>query len=57
MLPATFLFDGAGKLHYFWGGEAFEKEVVPIVDRLLAGENVDGETRFDLAPGQTSTPR
>ena len=57
MLPASFLFDGAGKLRYFWGGEAFEGEIVPIVEGLLAGKNIDGEARFDLAPGQTSDPR
>jgi thiol-disulfide isomerase/thioredoxin len=50
MLPASFLFDGAGKLRYFWGGEAFENEVVPIVEGLLAGKSIDGEARFDVAP-------
>jgi len=56
MLPASFLFDGTGKVRYFWGGEAYEKEIVPILEGLLAGKNIDGETRFDLAPGQTSDP-
>ena len=50
MLPATFLFDGTGKLRYFWGGEAFENEVVPIVEGLLEGIAIDGEKRFDVAP-------
>jgi thiol-disulfide isomerase/thioredoxin len=54
MLPASFLFDATGKLRYFWGGEAYEKELVPIVEGLLAGKAIDGETRFDLAPGQTT---
>jgi thiol-disulfide isomerase/thioredoxin len=57
MLPASFLFDGTGKLRYFWGGEAYEPEVVPIVEGFLAGKTIDGETRFDLAPGQTSEAR
>jgi thiol-disulfide isomerase/thioredoxin len=57
MLPASFLFDGAGKLRYFWGGEAFEAELTPIVEGLLAGKPIDGEARFDLAPGQTSESR
>lgn len=57
MLPATFLFDGAGKLRYFWGGEAYEREVVPVLDGLLAGRNIDGEANFGLAPGQTTVPR
>ena len=50
MLPASFLFDATGKLRYFWGGEAFESEMVPIVEGLLAGKAIDGESRFDVAP-------
>jgi thiol-disulfide isomerase/thioredoxin len=50
MLPATFLFDETAKLRYFWGGEAFETEMVPIVEGLLAGKAIDGESRFDVAP-------
>jgi thiol-disulfide isomerase/thioredoxin len=50
MLPASFLFDEKGKLRYFWGGEAFEKEMLPIVEGLLAGKRIDGESRFDVAP-------
>jgi peroxiredoxin len=50
MLPASFLFDETGKLRYFWGGEAFETEMVPIVEGLLAGKAIDGESRFDVAP-------
>ena len=50
MLPASFLFDETGKLRYFWGGEAFEKELVPVIEGLLAGKRIDGETRFDIAP-------
>jgi thiol-disulfide isomerase/thioredoxin len=50
MLPASFLFDGTGKLRYFWGGEAFESEIMPIVEGLLAGRPIDGESRFDVAP-------
>jgi hypothetical protein len=30
MPPASFLFDETGKLRYFWGGEAFESEIVPV---------------------------
>jgi thiol-disulfide isomerase/thioredoxin len=51
MLPATFLFDTAGKLHYFWGGPMLEGEIVPLLRRYLAGENIDGEADFALAPG------
>jgi thiol-disulfide isomerase/thioredoxin len=50
MLPASFLFDDKAKLRYFWGGEAFESEVVPIVEGLLAGKPIDGESRFDIGP-------
>jgi thiol-disulfide isomerase/thioredoxin len=56
MLPASFLFDDKAKLRYFWGGEAFENEVVPIVDGLLAGKPIDGETRFDIAPEGANAP-
>lgn len=54
MLPATFLFDDRGKLRYFWGGQAYQHEILPIVDGFLAGKPVDGEANFGLAPGQTS---
>lgn len=53
MIPATFLFDRRGTLHYFWGGPVLEEELVPLLRRYLAGENVDGESNFALAPGAT----
>lgn len=53
MLPASFLFDKGGSLVHFWGGEAFEKEIVPVVEAFLAGRAVPAETRFGLAPGKT----
>ncbi|MET0592385.1 MAG: TlpA disulfide reductase family protein [Polyangiaceae bacterium] len=56
MLPASFLFDGTGKLRYFWGGEAFEKELVPVIEGLLAGKHIDGESRFDVAPEGENRP-
>jgi peroxiredoxin len=52
MLPASFLFDGTGKLRYFWGGEVYEQELLPLVERFLAGENIDGEANFGLIPGR-----
>jgi len=52
MLPASFLFDASGKLRYFWGGEAFEDELLKVVDEFLAGTLVDGAARFGLAPGK-----
>lgn len=54
MLPATFLFDSSGKLRYFWGGSVYENEIVPLLRRYLAGENIDGEANFALAPGATA---
>jgi cytochrome c biogenesis protein CcmG/thiol:disulfide interchange protein DsbE len=51
MLPATFLFDPSGKLRYFWGGPVHEDDVKPLVERYLAGEHIDGESNFALAPG------
>jgi len=53
MIPATFLFDGTGKLRYFWGGEVFENELKPIMDGFIAGKHIDGATTFGLAPGAT----
>lgn len=52
MLPASFLFDAQGRLVHFWGGEAFEQEIVPVIDAFLAGRAIDSETRFGLAPGK-----
>jgi thiol-disulfide isomerase/thioredoxin len=52
MLPASFLFDGAGELVHFWGGEAFEQEIVPVVESFLAGRVIESETRYGLAPGK-----
>jgi thiol-disulfide isomerase/thioredoxin len=54
MLPASFLFDQTGRLRYFWGGEAFENEIVTVVDGFLAGKPIDGEANFGLAPGLTN---
>ncbi len=52
MLPATFLFDHAGKLRYFWGGPVYENEIYEVVQKFLAGSLVDGEADFTLAPGK-----
>lgn len=52
MLPATFLFDAKGNLRYFWGGPVYENEIMPILDGLLAGKNIDGEARYGLIPGK-----
>jgi hypothetical protein len=52
MLPASFLFDAQGQLVHFWGGEAFENELVPVIESFLAGRDIPSETRFGLAPGK-----
>ena len=52
MLPATFLYDAQAKLRYFWGGPAYENEILPVIEGLLAGKNIDGEATFGLAPGR-----
>jgi thiol-disulfide isomerase/thioredoxin len=52
MLPASFLFDASARLVHFWGGEAFENEIAPVVDDFLAGRPVAPETRYGLAPGK-----
>ena len=53
MIPASFLFDATGKLRYFWAGEVYEKELLPIVDGFLAGKHIDGTSDFGNAPGAT----
>jgi thiol-disulfide isomerase/thioredoxin len=52
MLPASFLFNRQAELVHFWGGEAFEEEIVPIIDAFVAGRPIEAETRFGLAPGK-----
>ena len=52
MIPATFLFDGRGKLRYWWGGPVYDTELFPLLDRYVAGEHIDGEAVFGLAPGK-----
>lgn len=52
-IPVTFLFDGQGKRRYFWGGPIMAKELEPILEGFLAGRSIDGEARFQLAPGRT----
>jgi len=52
MLPASFLFDRSAHLVHFWGGEAFENELTPVIEDFLAGRPIPPETRYGLAPGQ-----
>ncbi len=53
MIPVSFLFDATGKLRYFWAGEVYEKELVPVVEGFLAGKHIDGVSDFGTAPGAT----
>ncbi|HEX3774062.1 MAG TPA: TlpA disulfide reductase family protein [Polyangiaceae bacterium] len=53
MIPASFLFDASGKLRYFWAGEVYEKELLPVVEGFLAGKHIDGTSDFGNAPGAT----
>jgi len=55
MLPASFLFDANGRLRYFWGGEAFEEELLPVLDAFAAGRPIEGESNFLVAP-EAPTP-
>ncbi len=55
MIPVSFLFDATGKLRYFWAGEVYEKELVPVVEGFLAGKKIDGASHFGLAPGATQS--
>ena len=53
MIPASFLFDATGKLRYFWAGEVYEKELLPVVEGFLAGKHIDGASDFGNSPGAT----
>jgi hypothetical protein len=53
MIPVSFLFDREGKRRYYFGGEVFEKELIPVLEAFAAGTLVDGEMRFPLAPGKS----
>jgi hypothetical protein len=53
MIPASFLFDSTGKLRYFWAGEVYEKELLPVVEGFLRGKDIDGTSDFGNAPGAT----
>lgn len=50
MLPASFLFDASGRLRYYWGGEAFEEELTPVLSALAAGKPIQGESDALVAP-------
>jgi thiol-disulfide isomerase/thioredoxin len=50
MLPASFLFDETGRLRYFWGGEAFEEEIRPVLNALIDGKPIEGESNAKVAP-------
>jgi thiol-disulfide isomerase/thioredoxin len=49
MLPASFLFDATGGLRYYWGGEAFESELVPVLTAFAEGKPIEGEANFQVA--------
>ncbi len=53
MIPVSFLFDATAKLRYFWAGEVYEKELVPVVEGFVAGKHIDGVSDFGTAPGAT----
>jgi len=48
----SYLVDGSGELVHFWGGEAFENEIVPVVENFLGGRAIQPETSYGLAPGK-----
>lgn len=56
VIPATFLFDAAARRRYFWGGPVYDHELLPIVEGFVAGKPIDGEARYDLAPGMNTGP-
>jgi len=50
MIPATFLFDSNQRQRYFWPGQAYEHELMPIIEGFLAGKKIDGEANFAVTP-------
>lgn len=52
MLPASFLFDAEGTRRYFFGGEAFEEEMVPVIDSFVKGTLEETESQYLTAPGR-----
>jgi len=50
MVPASFLYDASSALRYFWGGEAFEEELRPVLDAFAAGKPIQGEADVQVAP-------
>jgi hypothetical protein len=52
MLPASFLFDAEGTRRYFFGGEAFEQEMVPVIDSFARGTLEETESKYLTAPGR-----
>ena len=38
------------ELAYYWGGEAFEDEVKPVLEAFLAGKPLEGESTPAVAP-------
>jgi thiol-disulfide isomerase/thioredoxin len=50
-LPATFLYDGTGKLHYFWGAHVFEEEITPLLEDFLAGKTIEGVANVQVRKG------
>jgi thiol-disulfide isomerase/thioredoxin len=53
MIPVSFLFDRTAKLRYFWAGEVYEKELLPVAFGFAQGKHIDGVSDFGLAPGAT----
>jgi thiol-disulfide isomerase/thioredoxin len=50
-LPATALFDGQGRLVYFWPGPIVEHEITNVVSAFLAGESLEGIGPTLVEPG------
>jgi thiol-disulfide isomerase/thioredoxin len=49
-LPATALYDGEGKLLWFWPGPVLEHEITTIIGQYLAGEPLEGPTLVEPDP-------
>jgi thiol-disulfide isomerase/thioredoxin len=53
-LPSTFLFDGQGRVRYYWGAHVYENELTPLLDDFLAGKSIDGMANFKVRRGPAS---
>ena len=50
-IPVTFLYDSRGQRRFFWDGPVEPGEIRPVIEDMLAGNEVQGEKHFPLSQG------